>query len=57
MCRFHAHWERGVALAMFVQSSQGISHDKVEDTQDDHLEMATTASDKLADKTMQWSAA
>ena len=39
---------------MFVQSLHGISHNKVEDTREDHLEMAVTAFDKLAQKTMAW---
>jgi beta-ureidopropionase / N-carbamoyl-L-amino-acid hydrolase len=39
---------------MFVQSLKGISHNKIEDTQEDHLELAITAFDKLASKTIDW---
>jgi N-carbamoyl-L-amino-acid hydrolase len=39
---------------MFVQSLHGISHNKIEDTKEEHLEMAVTAFDKLADKAMGW---
>ena len=41
-------------VMMFVQSLQGISHNKIEDTKEEHLEMAVTAFDKLADKAMAW---
>ena len=41
-------------IMMFVQSLHGISHNKIEDTKEEHLEMAVTAFDKLAEKTMQW---
>ena len=41
-------------VMMFVQSLHGISHNKIEDTREDHLEMAVTAFDKLAAKTMAW---
>ncbi len=41
-------------LMMFVQSLQGISHNKIEDTSEEHLELAVTAFDKLAEKTMEW---
>ena len=41
-------------VMMFVQSLRGISHNKIEDTTEEHLEMAVTAFDKLADKTMAW---
>ena len=44
-------------VMMFVQSLHGISHNKIEDTKEEHLEMAVTALDKLADKTMRWIAA
>jgi N-carbamoyl-L-amino-acid hydrolase len=45
----------GIPTAMlFVQSLQGISHNKIEDTQEDHLQLAVTAFDKLASKTMGW---
>jgi hydantoinase/carbamoylase family amidase len=41
-------------VMMFVQSLHGISHNKIEDTKEDHLELAVVAFDKLADKAMQW---
>lgn len=41
-------------VMMFVQSLHGISHNKVEDTREEHLELAVTAFDKLAEKTMNW---
>jgi N-carbamoyl-L-amino-acid hydrolase len=39
---------------MFVQSLNGISHNKIEDTKPEHLESAVTAFGRLAEKTMQW---
>src|SRR3954470_22283159 len=41
-------------VMMFVQSLHGISHNKIEDTKEEHLEMCVTALDKLATKTMAW---
>lgn len=41
-------------VMMFVQSLHGISHNKIEDTKEEHLELAVTAFDKLADKAMGW---
>jgi beta-ureidopropionase / N-carbamoyl-L-amino-acid hydrolase len=41
-------------VMMFVQSLHGISHNKIEDTREDHLKMCVTAFDKLADKIMRW---
>jgi beta-ureidopropionase / N-carbamoyl-L-amino-acid hydrolase len=41
-------------VMMFVQSLKGISHNKIEDTKEEHLEMAVTALDGLASKTMDW---
>jgi hydantoinase/carbamoylase family amidase len=41
-------------VMMFVQSLHGISHNKIEDTKEDHLELCVTAFDKLAEKTMKW---
>jgi hydantoinase/carbamoylase family amidase len=41
-------------IMMFVQSLRGISHNKIEDTKEEHLEMAVTAFDKLADKAIAW---
>jgi N-carbamoyl-L-amino-acid hydrolase len=37
-------------VMMFVQSLHGISHNKIEDTKEEHLEMCVTAFDKLASK-------
>ena len=44
-------------IMMFVQSLHGISHNKIENTKEEHLELAVTAFDKLADKAMAWIAA
>jgi hydantoinase/carbamoylase family amidase len=41
-------------VMMFVQSLHGISHNKIEDTREEHLELCVTAFDKLAEKTMKW---
>lgn len=41
-------------VMMFVQSLHGISHNKIEDTKEEHLELCVTAFDKLATKTMEW---
>ena len=41
-------------VMMFVQSLHGISHNKIEDTKEEHLELAVQAFDKLADKTIAW---
>jgi N-carbamoyl-L-amino-acid hydrolase len=41
-------------VMMFVQSLHGISHNKIEDTKEEHLEMCVTAFDRLAEKAMQW---
>jgi N-carbamoyl-L-amino-acid hydrolase len=41
-------------VMMFVQSLQGISHNKIEDTKEEHLEMSVVALDRLATKTMDW---
>ncbi len=41
-------------VMMFVQSLHGISHNKIEDTKEEHLELCVTAFDKLAEKAMQW---
>jgi N-carbamoyl-L-amino-acid hydrolase len=42
------------AVMMFTQSLKGISHNKIEDTKEEHLEMAVAALDRLASKTAQW---
>jgi N-carbamoyl-L-amino-acid hydrolase len=41
-------------VMLFVQSLQGISHNKIEDTIEEHLRLAITAFDNLASKTMEW---
>ncbi len=41
-------------VMMFVQSLQGISHNKIEDTKEEHLALAIRAFDKLADKVVGW---
>lgn len=41
-------------VMMFVQSLHGISHNKIEDTREEHLRMAVEALDRLARKTMNW---
>ncbi len=41
-------------VMMFVQSLGGISHNKIEDTSEEHLALAITALDKLASKTAGW---
>ena len=41
-------------IMMFVQSLKGISHNKIEDTKEEHLEMSVVAFDRLASKTMDW---
>jgi N-carbamoyl-L-amino-acid hydrolase len=42
------------AVMMFVQSLGGISHNKIEDSKEEHLEMAVLALDRLAAKTVRW---
>ena len=45
----------GVPTSMlFVQSLRGLSHTKVEDTREDHLELSVRALDRLADATIDW---
>jgi len=41
-------------VMMFVQSLHGISHNKIEDTKEEHLALAVTAFDKLATKAPRW---
>jgi N-carbamoyl-L-amino-acid hydrolase len=41
-------------VMMFVQSLHGISHNKIEDTKAEHIELAVRAFDLLAAKTMRW---
>ena len=41
-------------VMMFVQSLHGISHNKIEDTKEEHLAAAIRAFDRLATKTIAW---
>ncbi len=41
-------------VMMFVQSLQGISHNKIEDTREEHLALSVRALDSLASKTVRW---
>jgi N-carbamoyl-L-amino-acid hydrolase len=41
-------------VMMFVQSLGGISHNKIEDTREDHLAMAVEAYARLAQRTAEW---
>ncbi|HXV41961.1 MAG TPA: M20/M25/M40 family metallo-hydrolase, partial [Anaerolineae bacterium] len=41
-------------IMLFVQSLRGLSHTKVEDTKEEHLELSVQALDRLASKTMDW---
>jgi len=41
-------------VMMFVQSLHGISHNKIEDTKEEHLAQSVIAFDKLATKVMEW---
>jgi hydantoinase/carbamoylase family amidase len=41
-------------VMMFVQSLLGISHNKIEDTKEEHIELSVIAFDKLAEKTMHY---
>jgi hydantoinase/carbamoylase family amidase len=41
-------------VMLFVQSLHGISHNKIEDTKEEHLEMSVRALDRLATKAMEW---
>ena len=44
-------------VMLFVQSLRGLSHTKLEDTKEEHLELAVAALDRLASKTIDWIAA
>ena len=44
-------------VMLFVQSLRGLSHTKVEDTKEEHLELCVQALDRLASKTTAWVAA
>jgi N-carbamoyl-L-amino-acid hydrolase len=41
-------------VMLFVQSLRGLSHTKLEDTKEEHLELAVSALDRLAAKTVAW---
>jgi N-carbamoyl-L-amino-acid hydrolase len=41
-------------VMMFVQSLRGLSHTKLEDTKEEHIELAVHALDRLASKTIDW---
>jgi beta-ureidopropionase / N-carbamoyl-L-amino-acid hydrolase len=41
-------------IMLFVQSLYGISHNKIEDTKEEHLALSVQALDRLATKTMDW---
>ena len=41
-------------VMMFAQSIKGISHNKIEDTRTEHLELAVKAFARLAEKTLKW---
>jgi len=41
-------------VMMFVQSLRGLSHTRLEDTHEEHLEMSVAALDRLASKTIEW---
>ncbi len=42
------------SVMMFVQSLQGISHNKIENTREEHLDLAVRAFGRLAEKTAEW---
>lgn len=41
-------------IMLFVQSLRGISHNKIEDTLEEHIELSVQALNRLADKAMAW---
>jgi N-carbamoyl-L-amino-acid hydrolase len=41
-------------VMLFVQSLRGLSHTNLEDTKEEHLELAVAALDRLASKTIAW---
>jgi N-carbamoyl-L-amino-acid hydrolase len=41
-------------IMLFVQSLYGISHNKIEDTKEEHIALSVQALDKLASKTIDW---
>jgi N-carbamoyl-L-amino-acid hydrolase len=44
-------------VMLFVQSLRGLSHTKLEDTREEHIELSVAALDRLAAKTIDWVAA
>ena len=44
-------------VMLFAQSLRGLSHTKLEDTKEEHLELSVAALDRLASKTIDWVAA
>jgi len=42
------------AVMLFVQSLRGLSHTKLEDTKEEHLELSVQALDRLTDRTIAW---
>jgi hydantoinase/carbamoylase family amidase len=41
-------------VMLFVQSLRGLSHTKLEDTKEEHLELSVQALDRLAERTIAW---
>jgi N-carbamoyl-L-amino-acid hydrolase len=41
-------------VMLFVQSLHGISHNKIEDTREEHIELSVRALDALASRTIRW---
>jgi N-carbamoyl-L-amino-acid hydrolase len=41
-------------VMMFVQSLRGLSHTKLEDTREEHIELSVAALDALATRTIDW---
>jgi beta-ureidopropionase / N-carbamoyl-L-amino-acid hydrolase len=41
-------------VMVFVQSLRGLSHTKLEDTKEEHLELSVQALDRLADRAVEW---
>jgi N-carbamoyl-L-amino-acid hydrolase len=41
-------------VMLFVQSLRGISHNKIEDTLEEHIQLSVRALDRMADKTIAW---
>src|SRR3954453_7348869 len=42
------------AVMIFVQSLRGLSHTKLEDTNEEHIELSVRALDRLADRAVEW---